>query len=475
LKIKSALPAILLLLLAIALRFLAARGDLWFDEVWSIYFASKVKSFWGIFFELHHDNNHHLNTAFIYAFQKLGLENGIRLPPLLFSLATLVLVLKVLGRSPLEKLLVVLVFGFSFPLIHFGGEARGYAFLFFFSLAAYFLRARALKSAPYFLAFHLAQIFAFLSQLSFLPLAVALGLLTLVEDWQKRGSFKKALGRSISFETPTLLFLIVFYFVEVRHIFAAGGPQRRFQDFLGDMVELFLGSNAYIAGLLFLSLLSFIFIMRQHLRKKLRGAYALWLFAFLIFLASPVFNYVFSQYHFSKCPPFPRHFVLNYLFALLALLPLLHTAFKSKRPRERGSAVFFLLCLSLSNAWNFWHFSEGKRGHYRAAIEQIVSGTEGQSIHLFFQQHTSRILFSYHAKYVELGGKDFHSVKAGDAARRLTSPAWLVRHHVFANETIPPTLQLPELGTMEKVAVYPSAHFSGWTWVLYRQSYANLP
>lgn len=40
--------------------------DLWLDEIWSLSFAVSAKSMGQIFFGIHHDNNHYLNTLWMY-------------------------------------------------------------------------------------------------------------------------------------------------------------------------------------------------------------------------------------------------------------------------------------------------------------------------------------------------------------------------------------------------------------------------
>src|SRR5512143_455296 len=46
---------------------LSARGDLWLDEIWSIFFAEAARSPCEILTLFRHDNNHVLNTLYLYA------------------------------------------------------------------------------------------------------------------------------------------------------------------------------------------------------------------------------------------------------------------------------------------------------------------------------------------------------------------------------------------------------------------------
>ena len=55
-----------LLVLSAGLRLLAARGDLWLDELWSLSFARQMTSPLDVWTAIHHDNNHPLNTLYLF-------------------------------------------------------------------------------------------------------------------------------------------------------------------------------------------------------------------------------------------------------------------------------------------------------------------------------------------------------------------------------------------------------------------------
>src|SRR5690348_2096975 len=59
---------ILSLLLAMALRLGAMDAEFWFDEIWSWEFARAAASPWQVFAgaNQHHDNNHKLNTLYLW-------------------------------------------------------------------------------------------------------------------------------------------------------------------------------------------------------------------------------------------------------------------------------------------------------------------------------------------------------------------------------------------------------------------------
>ncbi len=73
---------------AAVLRVLASGGDLWLDEIWSLTLAASVEQPLDILTEIHHDNNHPLNTLCLYLLGER--ENWVvyRVPALVAGVAT---------------------------------------------------------------------------------------------------------------------------------------------------------------------------------------------------------------------------------------------------------------------------------------------------------------------------------------------------------------------------------------------------
>jgi len=135
-------------LLGLALRVAAAQGALWLDEAWSAVTAQDVATPLGVFLEINHDNNHHLNTLWL---QLVGLDA----PPLLqraLSIVTGTAVIPVaaligarLGKAP--ALCMALLFAVSPLLVTYGAEARGYAPMVLALLATVLIVARWLDDS----------------------------------------------------------------------------------------------------------------------------------------------------------------------------------------------------------------------------------------------------------------------------------------------------------------------------------------
>jgi uncharacterized membrane protein len=109
---------------------LAIFNDLWLDEIWSLDKARHLTSPWAAVTELHHDNNHILNTLVMYLWPNASPEWLYRLPAWLSGVAAVVLA-GLIGRrqagSPLGGLIAMVLMGGSYLMVHYASEARGYA------------------------------------------------------------------------------------------------------------------------------------------------------------------------------------------------------------------------------------------------------------------------------------------------------------------------------------------------------------
>lgn len=117
-----------IVLLGLGLRIAAATGGLWLDEAWSAELAHQAGTPLGVFLNINHDNNHHLNSLWL---QFVGFDA----PPLLqraLSIVVGTLSIPVAAaifrpRGPLIALIAALLFAVSPMVVTMGSEARGYA------------------------------------------------------------------------------------------------------------------------------------------------------------------------------------------------------------------------------------------------------------------------------------------------------------------------------------------------------------
>ncbi len=164
------------LALAAAIRLQGARNDLWLDEILALDAARQVSSLWEIFTGIHSEINHHLYTAYLY-FVAPG-DNGwlCRLPSLAAGIGTVIMA-GLIGRrrDPLSAFFAMLLTGFSYVLVLYSSEARGYSLAVFFAFLSLYLLDSYLtrKGTLTALCFSLAVVGGLLSQLTFLSFYLA--------------------------------------------------------------------------------------------------------------------------------------------------------------------------------------------------------------------------------------------------------------------------------------------------------------
>ena len=162
---------------AIVLRFWASLDDFWLDEIWSWIGAGLLQRPFEVFTRIHHDNNHHLNTLVLYALGRDAPFYVYRLPAVLAGIGTVLLCGQVARQwSHAAAVSATLLTGCSFLLIQYSSEARGYAYLLFFTMASFALIQKSFESqrAIWEALFACCAILGFLSHLTYLFAYVAL-------------------------------------------------------------------------------------------------------------------------------------------------------------------------------------------------------------------------------------------------------------------------------------------------------------
>src|SRR5215472_16226408 len=114
--------------IGIVVRMLAAHNDLWFDEIWTLQLLrERAHSFGDVFTNIKHSNNHHLCSLWMWLVGQDASPLVYRLPSVLASIGTIVLAWLIgLRQSRLVGCSAVILTSWSYLLIHFGTEARGF-------------------------------------------------------------------------------------------------------------------------------------------------------------------------------------------------------------------------------------------------------------------------------------------------------------------------------------------------------------
>lgn len=129
-----------IVLLGLLLRVLSMHEPLWLDEAWSYLIARNADSPLDIIFHAKYDNNHVLNTLYLYLIPPDKPWFVYRLHSVFFGTGTIILsgiASKRFGNN--VSLITMLLFATSLIMIRFSVEARGYSALTFFTLLSFIL------------------------------------------------------------------------------------------------------------------------------------------------------------------------------------------------------------------------------------------------------------------------------------------------------------------------------------------------
>ncbi len=140
----SFLAVRLAIALGVALRLLSLNGELWLDEAWSVLLLQQANSPVDILFSIRHDNNHLLNSLWLWFLGPRAPEWLMRLPAVIFSAVTLLLVSHASKRvAPgLQGAVWCLLVAVSYPFVLLGSEARGYALMLMCAVGCFSLALR---------------------------------------------------------------------------------------------------------------------------------------------------------------------------------------------------------------------------------------------------------------------------------------------------------------------------------------------
>lgn len=460
---RAALVSLSLACVALGLRVAASRGALWLDEIWSLNWATRISSPVQILTTVQHDNNHFLNTLYLFLLGSGWPWFTYRLLSVAAGVAT-VLVAGWIGlrRGRLEQVVAMVLTASSYLLVHYSSEARGYALIVFFSFASYQCLHRFLETQHRVWGglFTLCSILGFLSHVAFAQVFIALMF------WSVAGYFSdselpvlraRSLGWCLGI--PICVFGLL-YLLNLRHMTLGGGPEYSMPAILLEAMSLTVGGPqggvaAVIATLLWLAGVAFGF------REIRSGSCGEWRF-FAVVLLVPVLQVLVAQ------PPFlfVRYFLLASAFSLL-LLSFALAAWIRRRGLRGGLAVTAITLFVLANSVHCVQLLRLGRGQYREALQYMASTVSSDPVRFASDHpHGNEILIDYYSQYI-MPRRTFIHERAVDWVHQ--PPHWLILHrYVTWHEEPAPREYRVDNVTYQLRREFDCAMLSGWRWRCYQ-------
>ncbi|MGI9307867.1 MAG: hypothetical protein ACR2P6_01315, partial [Gammaproteobacteria bacterium] len=236
---------VLMLVIAFALRFTIAQDNFWLDEIWSYYMVSTLYTPFEVFTELKIDNNHPLNSLFMYAMGEQPAWQVYRLLALVCGVATVWYTGQASRVTGGKLWLGLLLSMLSLPLIQYSAEARGYGPAALCGLLAYYIYFSRRLNQPLGLTamqFWLVCIAGFLSHLSFTFVFICIGFAWLIDGLRNKEPnsplFRQGL---ILFLLPSvcMLWILIAFYMQL----SSGGTHHSIS--VGDQLMTLM---SYVAG-----------------------------------------------------------------------------------------------------------------------------------------------------------------------------------------------------------------------------------
>ena len=457
-------------LVGLGLRILGARGDYWQDEIWTFFLLRGVHSPLGIFLDLSADNNHFLNTLYLYAVGEDATPLVARAFPILLGVATIAAVAWAMrGRPLLAQTAAVAMFAAGYPLVHYGSEARGYAGLILCTVLSIHLLERELERPE-----RGNRIWLGVSNLAgtlFQPImvgtvAVLIGWTIWIRWRDGRGLGRAVLETQQTFST-TIRLLLVALVLAVIAVYRVGGYKIlnsqaftvvRFAEGYGGMLRFLLGIPETMPAWAVLAImLPATAILLYLLRDRLGRRSSLYVLA--------IFGLPFAL----LCARLPNVAVNRYyLLPSIALLLLLADGFAVawRRGRwARGLAIALAAAFALGNAVELGAFFQYGRGNYQEPLKVIA--TSGKPTVTGNLDGVVDNTLGFYATRLDLQVTYVSNKEVcGNPA------AWLIESSdagIVPPETV--TMGAPDCARRyRRESVYPSWGLSGWTWTLYRST-----
>jgi hypothetical protein len=481
LKPGMILPALPFMLAGAALFVNGARGDLWLDEIWSLNLIEPVTSFGDILWGINHDNNHVLNSMYLYLIGTDASPIALRGLSVVFGVISIAVAgLVLLRNGAIPAMVGMALFAVSYPVVHYASEARGYAGVIVFSLLSLLFLQREFQqpSAANRQALGVWLALGVLCHLSMLFAATAFGLWTLWVQWQAAAGWRAWLYRSSVTLIPAVCWTsaaaITVGYSALRHgivegvrsdplKFTIGGinpfSYDSFIEAYGNLIRLLAGVPAGVPPWLCLGAAAALMAIAAFLwRDRSDPKFSLYVISTIVLpavalAANPVNS------------GFPRYFLFSGVMFLLFMADLAGFAWQQKVAARAVAAVAVLATVT-GNAVSLSHFFADGRGHYSEVVAEM--GKAGRVVYSSDHGFRTPTVVDYFGR--RLGIEATYLPWSNRCAAR---PDWIIVENpnnpllAYRQATLRPAQCAI---TFERVGSFPFWGLSGRTWVLFRRT-----
>lgn len=462
------LTAIAIFLASVLIVF-CARGDLYNDELWSLSFARKAHSAADVFTAFKHDNNHPLNTLYLYLVGEQQRLYTYRLLAVVTGIASLLLLGFIAAREwgHREALCVVVLAGASYPLLLYFSEARGYAPAIFFALACYaLLRENARRFTAWRAAvFWLCAILGTLSHATFIMAVTAFCLGDVARCFLTAAPSRRDAIRLAIHHAVPMLFFVWWYRFYVKPMEIGGGALDAKWDVFGQGAAVLLGipESPILFGV---AMVCTIVIVAAGIVRLRRDKDSQWFFFLAILLLAPVILLIVSRPVYL----YFRYFIVCFPFFYLLVARTSCRCAEVIASRWRWLPYVVLAAIVAGQLPRDFELVRLGRGRFTEAIAYMAHESAGHPARVGSDHDfRNRLVFDFYApRQREAAGLRY--VEQSDWRHGL--PDWFLTHSQSLSHR--PQKEIT-IGTPSGAATYQLARefkysgVSGWSWFVYRR------
>ncbi|MDY6832913.1 MAG: glycosyltransferase family 39 protein [Thermodesulfobacteriota bacterium] len=469
---------VLLLCAGAGLRIAAASDCLWFDEIWSYMLSRHMTQPWQALTVVNVvDNNHPLNTFFMYMMGDPYDWRWFRVPSLITGTLLLILIWRAADRfSPSAGMPALFMATVSHPFILYSSEARGYAPALFFSVSAFFFiqQYRQERGTRPLVLFWFTITMGLLANLTVAFIWLAIFLWSVMHEMRVSSSFRTAMTHILKCHLVPLLpmaYLSHAYLVRNMAVGNIGSRSTEFiTDFLATVVAALMGTPStggwFVAGL-FLFICVFLYGWRSLYRTNAAVA----IFLLLAVCLPPLLGNLGRQLMYF------RFSLVAFPFTYIVLAIGIAACYKGNR-LAKTLCLLFVLFFSYGNITRTHALITIGRGDYLGAMSYMAAQPHtgpratapgnGDRTLLVGSDNDFRnlpILYFY-ARYLP---QDTKMIYVGEGQWPTEGTDWLIRH---SRQPCPETAALyrPNGRHVYRLKkIFPYAGVSGWNWYLYRR------
>lgn len=467
-----ALVTLAAVVIGVILRVLAVDGDLWLDELWSLVQVSEVNSPVEIVTRLKHDNNHLLNSLWMWTVGNQAPAFVYRLPSLIFSIVALLLILGETRRCSdraLYRLWLVLL-ALSYPLTIYGTEARGYALVVLMAIVGFLSLTHMIRDprdSRAIASFCIAGVVGCLSHaiyaLFLAPAVAFLGYMLLTSNLRANSARIVRLGILLPVITACIL-TVTFY----KGMVIGGAPLLPYLEVAASTISVSFGGEALssvdpsVTGWsLFLCLLV-VAASGFELVTWVRSRDPIALLVALIII-TPWVAVAVVQPHFILA----RYFIIQVVFAYLLFA---HFIQRLARQGRLGTLLSILITVGIAtgNVLDSLQLATFKRSRFDEIFALLSEASIGLPATVGGDQDYQN---SLRLRYASVHGAQAPSFTyITDYRARPEAPRFIIRESLDAYEVFPPTWEAPSGARYQLRGTYKAPPLNGSNVYLYEMA-----